>query len=68
MEVFTNDIVKLTLKDSVKLGKVSEISSNLVRIADTWYDLNHYDLEVLFSEESGIGDPRVDADSADVVQ
>jgi hypothetical protein len=68
MEFFVNDIVKLTHGDSVKLGKIAEIGSNLVRIADTWYDLNHYALEVLFSESSGIGDPRVDTGSISVVQ
>ncbi len=68
MEFFENDIVKLTLDDSVKLGKIAEISSNLVRIAETWYDLNYYTLEVLFSESSGIGDPRVDTGSTTVVQ
>jgi hypothetical protein len=68
MEFFENDIVKLTLDDSVKLGKIVEISSNLVRIAETWYDLNYYSLEVLFSESSGIGDPRVDTSSTNVVQ
>jgi hypothetical protein len=57
MEIFVNDIVKLTADDSVKLGKVAEIEDNLLRISDAWYDLNVYSIEVLFSESSGIGNP-----------
>jgi hypothetical protein len=60
MELFTNDIVKLTSDDSEKLGKIAEIDTDVVRIADTWYDLNVYSIEVLFSESSGIGNPLVD--------
>jgi hypothetical protein len=60
MEIFVNDIVKLTADDSVKLGKVAEIDRDLLRISDAWYDLNVYSAEVLFSESSGIGNPLVD--------
>lgn len=60
MEVFVDDIVKLTAGDSVKLGKIAETNTDLVRIGETWYDLNVYSMEVLFSESSGIGNPLVD--------
>lgn len=57
MRLFTNDIVKLTSDDSVKLGKIAELDTDLLRIGETWYDLNVYSVEVLFSESSGIGNP-----------
>lgn len=60
MELFANDIVKLTSDDSVKLGKIAEIDGDLILIGETWYDLNVYSIEVLFSESSGIGNPLVD--------
>jgi hypothetical protein len=60
MDIFVNDIVKLSTDDSVKLGKVAELDTDLVRIGETWYDLNVYSIKVLFSESSGIGNPLVD--------
>ena len=68
MDIFENDIVKLTTDDSVKLGKVAEIDGDLLRITETWYDLNEYSAEVLFSESSGIGNPLVDTTETTVVQ
>lgn len=61
MNIFVGDIVKLTLGGSVKVGKIAKIDGDLVLIGDkNWYTLGVYQIEVLFSESSGIGNPLVD--------